>query len=289
MGGSVVHTSGTLPAWLGAAWMAWTTASVIAYFLMMAVRWFAPLAENHAIGPRLMPLALAAPFPLLAWVSSGSFLGEAILSWLAVCGVVAAIELASAREVLAIHVRGRLGRGGLWRVFGSALLPGWPSAALWLGLLLGATGLVWGIVDWQQAADLKTAEVLWLGVLAWTGLVFPAVLVSLVPSVGRVAGVLYFVLHVLLGIFAMMAGSNSLSQKAPMVMMVMDWISHAVPTTSFWHAVNELERSSDLVGVGFGQAVGVAVTLVLMIFTARRYWATVRHFRSLHANVVERK
>jgi hypothetical protein len=62
-----------------------------------------------------------------------------------------------------------------------------------------------------------------------------------------------------------------------------------VPTTSFWHAVNELERSSDLVGVEFGQAVGVAVTLVLMIFTARRYWATVRHFRSLHANVAERK
>lgn len=289
MGVSVVHSSGTMPVWLGVAWMAWTTASVIAYFLMMAVRWFAPLAENHAIGPRLMPLALAAPFPVLAWVGGGSFMGETILSWLVVCGVVAAIELASAREVLAIHLRGRLGRSGVWRVFGAALLPGWPSAALWLALLMGATGLVWGIVDWRQAADLKTAGALWLGVLAWTGLVFPAVLVSLVPSVGRAAGVLYFIVHILLGIFAMMAGSDSLSQKAPAVMLLLDWISHAVPTTSFWHAMNELERPSELVGVEFGQALGVAATLALMIFTARRYWAAVRHFRSLHANTADRK
>jgi hypothetical protein len=282
MGGSIiVHSSGSMPGWLGVSWMVWTTAAVIAYFLMMAVRWFAPLAENHAIGPRLIPLALAAPFPVLAWVGGGSGMGEAIASWLVVCGVIALIEMASAREVLAIHLRGRLGKGGVWRVIGSALLPGWPSAALWLALLLASTGLAWGIVDWRMTNDLKTPEMLWLGVLAWTGLVFPAVLVSLVPSAGRVAGVLYFILHILLGIFAMMAGSDSLSQKAPAVMLLLDWISHAVPTTSFWHAVNELDRGTELVGVGFGQSLGVAVTLALMIFTARRYWVIVRHFRSI--------
>ena len=285
-GGFGVSTSSSGPGavWLGIAWMAWTTAAVTVYFLMMAVRWFAPLAENHAIGPRLMPLILAAPLPLLAWVNGGRDMDEVVPAWFVACGVIALIEFACAREVLAIHLRGRLGRGGLWRVFGSALLPGWPSAALWLALLLAATGAVWGVVDMLLAADLKTAKILWLGVLAWSGLVFPAALVSLVPSVGRVAGVLYFILHILLGIFAMMAGSDALSHKVPLVMLLLDWISHAIPTTSFWHAINEFDRPSELVAVEFGQALGVALALALMLFTGRGYWAVVRRVRSLRVD-----
>ena len=280
MGSSFVsHGSGPLPVWIGVACLAWITAVVTGYFLMMAVRWFAPMAENHAIGPRLIPIALAAPFLPLALVSGGRDMVDLVFPWLAVCGIIAAIELASGREVLAIHLRGRLGRAGGWRVLGSALLPGWPSAAAWLAFLLAAICAVWGIIDWQMAADLKTAEVLWLAVLAWTGLVFPAVVVGLVPSAGRVAGVLYFLLHVLLGIFGMMAGSDALSHKAPAIMRVLDWISHAVPTTSFWHAINELNRPSDLLAVELGQALGVTLTLGLMIFTARGYWARVRMFR----------
>jgi hypothetical protein len=214
---------------------------------------------------------------------------EAFFPWLAVCGVIAAIELASARDVLAIHLRDRLGRGGVWRVFGPALLPGWPSAALWLALLLTAICSVWGIVDWQVADDLRAGDVAWLAVLAWTGLVFPAVLVSLLPSAGRVSGVLYFLQHILLGIFAMMAGNDTLGRKAPSMMLLLDWISHAVPTTSFWHAINELNRPSELIGVRFGQSLGVALTLALMIFTARSYWAKVGQFRLSHAEAPDRK
>ena len=81
------------------------------------------------------------------------------------------------------------------------------------------------------------------------------------------------------GIFAVMAGSNGLSRMAPTLMSVLDWISHAVPTTSFWHAIVELERPSELPAVELGQALGVALTLGLMLWLARPYWINVRLMR----------
>ena len=172
---------------------------------------------------------------------------------------------------------------GLGRVFGPGLLPGWPSAALWLAALLGAVVAVWWLVDLWSPEALGSAEAAWLAVLAWTGLVFPALLVALVPTFGRVSGVLYFLMHALLGIFAVMAGSSSLSRKAPALMQALDWLSHAVPTTSFWHALNELRQPSELPAVALGQAIGVALTLALMLVVAKPYWINIRLMREAAA------
>lgn len=277
--------SGTAIFWAGiAAWL-WWGACLVGYCLMMAVRWFAPPAENHAPGPRLMPLALALPIPLLAGLTSSPEPTIVLTGlWGAAAGVIALIELASARELMAIHLRGEAGRGGLRRAVGAMLLPGWPSAALWLAVLLAGVVSVWGVVDWQSSEDLRFSAVPWLAVLAWTGIVFPAVLVALLPTARRVGGVLYFVMHALLGIFAMMAGSSALGRKSPKLMQALDWVSHAVPTTSFWHAAIELKRPSDLLAVEFGQAIGVSVTLALMLWLARPYWLAVRLMRDAAAN-----
>lgn len=288
-GGSMISSSGSVPAWLMIAVMAWVGGCLLVYCLMMAVRWFAPIAENHAIGPRLMPLALLLPVPILALASRVGDVDELVVVWLGASGIIAAIEMANARELMAIHLRGRLGRRGVWRIIGPAMLPGWPSAALWLALFLGATVAGWGLVDLWSVADLHFRAVVWLAVLAWAGLVFPALLVALVPSTGRAAGVIYFIMHALLGIFAIMAGSTSLSHKAPAIMTVLEWISHAVPTTSFWHALNEVKSPSELPAVGLGQALGVATTLALMLFTARTYWLNVCLLRHAEARVEVRE
>lgn len=257
----------------------WGVAVALLYCLMMAVRWFAPQAENHAIGPRLLPLALLVPPLAFALFGHNEPAAGFTFLWIFVTAAVGAIELASTREVMTVHLRGWLGRPGWRRVVGAGLLPGWPSTALWLAAMIVPMVAGWMIVDAVITEDLRSAAAPWLGMLAWAGLVFPILLVSLVPTLGRVAGVLYFSLHAILGIFAVMAGSNGLSRMAPTLMSVLDWISHAVPTTSFWHAIVELERPSELPAVELGQALGVALTLGLMLWLARPYWINVRLMR----------
>ena len=265
------------------ALLGWVGACALGYSLMMATRWFAPVAENHAIGPRLIPLALLLPAPFVAWWEPAG--AEAYFAfWLVVTGVVAAIEFAGGRDLLAIHLRGRLAGS---RLPGPAFLPGWPSAAVWAGGLAALAVTMIALANWTLGRTYDLAALSWLAVLAWAGLVFPALLVSFVPTFSRVAAVLYFVMHAVLGLFGVMAGSTSLGRKSPALMQTLDWISHAVPTTSFWHALNELKTPSELPAVELGQAVGVALTLAMMLRTARPYWTNVRAMRA--AAAVRRK
>ncbi len=268
-------------AWLGWVLSIWGGAVVLIYSLSLAVRWFAPPAENHAIWPRFVPLAFALPAPFLAWAGREQLAAMQAAVALAALAVVAAIELASTRDVMAIHLRGWMTRARWRRKAGPFLLPGWPSACGWLAVMLVVAGAAVAVIDAALVAqDLPLMKIWWLGVLGWTGLVFPILLVSLIPTAGRVSGVVYFALHGLLGLFAVMAGSNGLSRMAPTSMRVLDWISHAVPTTSFWHAVMEFNKPSEVIAVEFGQAVGVALTLTMMLYLARPYWERVRFLRS---------
>lgn len=275
MGVMPTSSSGPLAFWMVVLVWGWLAVCVIVYFLMMAVRWFAPTAENHATGPRLMPLALAVPIPFVAWAAwpAMEVAAAMVAMWLIACGVIAAIEMASARELMAIHLRGRAGR-----LRGALLLPGWPSAARWAAVLLAMVAAVWAMVDWVSAVDMKTGRVVWLAALAWAGLVFPALMVSMLRSMSRVSGAMYFIVHALFGVLALMAGSTALSVKAPAFTKALDWLSHAVPTTSFWHAINEM-KDPVVPAVAAGQALGVAVTLLLMWLLGKTYWMNVRLMR----------
>lgn len=287
MGGGLAHgfsLSGGPSPWLVWPLLVLGAAVLLVYFLMLAVRWFAPPAENHAVGPRLVPFALALPAPIIGL--AGYPEGAAVygLFWAMALAVIAALELSSTRDLMAIHLRGAA-RSGVRRILSPAFLPGWPSATLWLAGLCVLFVVCWGLGDAATTKDWKFEQVPWMVVLGWTGLVFPALLVSLLPTAARVSGVIYFALHALLGIFAVMAGSDGLGHMAPMPMRVMDWISHAIPTTSFWHALVELRRPSDLPALELGQALGVAVTLAMMLIMARPYWRNVRQLREQAAAI----
>jgi hypothetical protein len=257
----------------------WSAVVYLLYSLSLAVRWFAPPAENHSVLPRLVPLALALPAPVLALAGEAVGAGAQMVAAVVMLAVVAAIELAGTRELMAIHLRGRLAGGGWRGVLAPFFLPGWPSVAVWLAAMLVFGVAAWGAADLLLDTDLHFLQVAWLALLGWTGLVFPVLLLSLIPSATRAAGVMYFVIHAVLGIFASMAGSTSLSRMAPTPMVVLDWISHAVPTTSFWHALAALKNPSNLPAVWLGQLLGVLVTLGLMLVLSRAYWARVLAMR----------
>jgi len=271
--------SGTVPEWVVAALWLWIAACVIGYCLMLAVRWFAPMAENHAIGPRLMPLALAVPLPFFAWLGSVNELQENAEAWLVACGFIALIEMAGGREVMAIHLRGGMGRPGWRRVAGSLVLPGWQSAARWLAVLLALAVVVVVAADWSSPEEARTGMFLLMAALVWAGLVFPALVVSGLRSLGKASGVLYFILHAVFGALAGLAGSSALSENVPGFIHALEWVSSVVPPMSFWHAFWLLGEDSVSPMFGLGQMAGVVLTVGLVWWFSRPYWAKVRQMR----------
>jgi hypothetical protein len=279
-GGASFFFGGSRDPVFAALLLAWSGSVLLLYSLVLAARWIAPPAENHSGIPRLVPLALAWPVPLLvAWDHMDMAAGQAGLT-VFVTAFVAAVEFSSQREPMAVHLRGWMARGPLRGFLGQMALPGWPSAAVWLAATLAIFGGGWCVADFLTGRDLESTKVLWLLALGWAGLVFPVQLVSLIPSARKTAGVLYFTLHGLLGIFAIIAGNDDLGRLAPPIMRVFDWISHSVPTTSFWHALVEWDRPEKLPMVEFGQALGVALTIILLLVLSRDYWLKVRLMRA---------
>jgi hypothetical protein len=281
MGGGAFSTGGGSGSdgWELVTLILWSGAVILIYFLVLAVRWFAPPAENHSIVPRLVPLFLAVP--ALLWAALGH--SELVIAQLTIAAVgltaVAVFEAGSAREVMANHLRGWMARGRAQALLGMLLLPGWPSAALWLAGVLGLAGVVWWGLDQVMAVFLEPAVGVQLLALGWAGLVFPCLLVALMPSARKSAGAVYFAVQALLGIFAAIAGSDDLARVAPAFMGLLDWVSHAMPVSSFWRALSGLDRPSTLAGIEIGQIVGVAATAILLAVQGRPYWARVRMLR----------
>jgi hypothetical protein len=136
------------------------------------------------------------------------------------------------------------------------------------------------VADALTVRDLRFGQIAWLALLGWTGLVFPCLLVALLPTAGRGAGFLFFLLQGLLGGLAFFsANSGLIGRSGSLAMSLLDWVSHAIPTSSFWHAVAEFDHPSRLLAVPLGQALGVAVTLALMLVLMRPYWMQVRIHR----------
>lgn len=281
MGGGVFGMApnpGSLTGWVLAAVWGWVAACAIGFWLMLAVRWFAPMAENHAIGPRLLPVALALPLPIVAWLGTGNDLAEYLVFWGLACGFIALIELADTRKVMAIHLRGGLS-GPVWRLAGALLLPGWPSAALWSAMVLVVAVLVALVANLFLGRSSDAGIVILAVPLVWAGLVAPALLVAGLRSVVRVTSVLYFIIHGLCAALVGLAVSDAFAEKVPGVSRAVEFLAQAVPPMSFWHACRDwdafvLEQSGWLVSF-----MGVAVTAALVWRMGRTYWANVQRMR----------
>ncbi|MCU1421169.1 MAG: hypothetical protein JWN36_820, partial [Microbacteriaceae bacterium] len=152
-------------------------ALVLVFFLVTAVRRIAPPAENHVLLARGLPLLALVPVPFFElWGPSGVASGQWAFSAIFL-SVVCAIELGSVRLPMAAHwwSWARLGMYG--RCVGRLVMPGWPSAMLYLFLaasLVALSSLQTGILPVGEAS-----RVIWLTVLALTALAFPVIILSI--------------------------------------------------------------------------------------------------------------
>jgi hypothetical protein len=282
-GGSVfsVSSSGAGPL-LNWSLAVWSGALATLYALNLAVRWFAPAAENHAFLPRLIPLAMALPVPVLALLGQLDVAlaqgGAALLSLV----IIGTLELVSIRPPMAAHFRGRFARGakGL-RPWQKLFIPGWPSAALWLALMFAVAGLSLLGLDLLHSSELHAAESLGLLFLGWVALVGPMALASFIPTVGRVAGVLYISIQACLVFLALLASSEDLTRLSPGVMAVTDTLVHLFPAAGLWRVMAQLDPNTLGAQQFVPLAAGGIATVVLVWIRSRSYWRWVaKHSRA---------
>ncbi|HYC71793.1 MAG TPA: hypothetical protein VEB66_11340 [Opitutaceae bacterium] len=247
-------------------------------FLGLAVRRLAPPAENHALPARSFALVhvLGA---LLTAAATGVLLARgAVMFAVAVVLIVGAIEMCGDARPMLAHWRQvedcRLGR------LARFLLPGWPSAALFVAgafALIAVPALF--LPDWRPPGASGLAFAWWF-VLAWQMLVFPAVLLSFLPagSPVRLAGTGYFVIQALFGTISLVSLSNSVDFLAgATVARSLESFCRMLPISSFW--MSERLLQSGFPGPGFvGQLLMFLLIAALAWRRSRPYWAEVGRF-----------
>lgn len=265
----------------GSDWLDWTLVFdglvVLVFFLVLAVRRIAPPAENHSPLARGLALLLLLPVvPLFNW---GRTHDDAMFQmWFAVValGLVSVIEISSLRIPMAVQVRAWWRRGAWGRWVGPLVLPGWPSAALFTAfwLTLAAIGARMGLIKFTAAGSM---DMMWLFALLWTALVFPMLLLSFVPRVGRQAPLIYFIIQGLFGILCIMEGSSSVVEPANPLFEKFRWLFHVLPVSSFWLDTADMNTHPYISGRYFvGQFAMVVLVLGLVLWRMTFYWQWVR-------------
>ncbi len=269
------------PSGLGSDW--WVAVPIfdgillLVFFLVLAVRRIAPPAENHSPMVRGLGLLTLLPVPLLYVWGSGSSPGEPQM-WFAVLslGVVSVIEISSLRLPMAVQVRTWWRRGWWGRLAGRFVLPGWPSAALFtlFWLALATVGARMGLIEFS-AGDANGMTRVFM--LLWTALVFPMLLLSFMPRIGRQAPLVYFIIQAVFGILCIMEGNTT--QVSPVNPLVenLRWLLHVFPVTSFWlEAAAQEVHPYHPYRFMTGQAVVMALVFLAALWRMMFYWRWVR-------------
>ena len=243
---------------------------VLVLFLLLAVRRLAPPAENHSLLSRLLALGILVLGALLG--GSGRFQPEHAFGFI-VMMVVIAIELSEDRLPMSVHLPTWLQRRRAGRVAGLALLPGWPSASIFVAIVLGALALL--LLAGGQALRVDVGRAAWVLTLAWPMLVAPALLVSFLPahSSMRLGSGGYFVIQGLFGIISIISSTSNVTglTNNTAVNATLEWLSHVLPMSSFWLGLSIIGRRNFTGGEIAGQLVVLGVILWLAWRQSRGY------------------
>jgi len=251
-------------------------ALALGFFLVAAVRRIAPPAENHALLARALPLLALAPVPCWALagrasVAEGQFMFAGCFTLL-----VCAVELASMRRPMAVHLRPWLARGPVWQAIGRFALPGWPSALLFTVVAVALPAGVAQLPGMMPARDATRAA--WLAVLALGGLAFPVLTLQLFGRIAVRSAPSLFGL-VLGAMSALAAIAAAMVAAAPLRYAGFDDFVRLLPVAGFWLSLGSNELS---LGMIVGQACLVLVVLATAWWLARDYW---RQVAALEARV----
>jgi hypothetical protein len=250
----------------GDQWVLWVDAALIlGIFLVTAVRRIAPPAENHVALTRGFALASVLPVPVLVALSKAKLARGQIVFAAILLGIVGAVELSSMRWPMLAHWRPWTKRGAWGRWAGRFALPGWPSAFVFLVI----AGLVFGIAlalpNVAPSGDRVWSE--WLVVLAISGLVFPALLLSFVQS-SRAPGALYILVFGVASLVAAIAAAIANSDSSLEILVS---IAGVLPVGGFWITLLAPGRFASDISV-IGQAVMVVIVLLLSWWRSETYW-----------------
>lgn len=245
-------------------------ALITAFFLVSAVRNIAPLAENHSLFIRSLPVLALLPVPFIALSGSNALANQQLLAGGLLLTLVLIFEFASTRIPMAVQWRHWRARGPRFAWFGRALLPGWQSAFVFgvvvaAGWALLALGLIGGVSSYGQ-----TLHLAWLAPLLFTALLFPAVLRSYVPFRGSDL-LFYFATLVL------MAGLTLVGfwlAAPPLRFDLMKYLMQVVPVGSFLSALDPSPLSRNAPGdiAILLRSVVALLILILAWRQSRPYW-----------------
>ncbi len=248
------------------ALLAFNGALVLVFFLVAAVRRIAPVAENHALLARGLPLLALLPVPFLSFLSTkAAAAGQLVFAGIFL-GIVGMIELASLRLPMAAHWRVWAGRGTFGRFVGRFLLPGWPSALLYVSLacvLVVTAAFFLGLPTPGEAQ-----RVIWIALLALGALVLPAVALSLFEArATKSPGAIYGLVFISLSTFGAIAAA--MSSMFPVKYTGFESFARILPVSGLWLSLGRTELDTPVM---IGQAAFVGLVLFVAFVQSRLYW-----------------
>ncbi len=243
-------------------------------FLGLAVRRIAPPAENHSVSARLLALVVLLGAAVSSLVLRGFGGSNFMIVGLLALMIVAAVELARDCLPMGSHWRWWHGRGKIRAALGRLFLPGWVSAGLFAAFGLGLLALLGFVLKGWQPPRMSASEFAWWLVLAWQALVFPALLLSFLPTTStmRMGGTGYFVIQGLFATFSLLSANNAAGYFAGEgVARVLSALCEILPVSSFWLGANLMQKDLTVPHL-IGQGVVFATLLWLYLRQAQPYW-----------------
>jgi hypothetical protein len=185
--------------------------------------------------------------------------------------LVCAVELASARLPMLVHVRPWQGRGGWGRFVGRFVLPGWPSALAFMIVVAGLSTLALQLALRYAPNVTSEARLLasWLITLALGALVFPTLaLAFFAKTAARSASSLYSLTFGLMCVVAVSAGV--MAAAFPLKYAALVLYARVLPVAGFWLSVIRPQDLSTKAIVC--QAVLLVVVVAVAAWQTRSYW-----------------